>query len=137
MTRGPEAVKFGWCWAALTLAKGILAAWLPLFGDEAFYWQEGMHPDWAYSDLPGLTAWIARLGVAVGGEHALGLRWPFLLIGAAVPWLVVRIARREWGDAAGWTAGWFALGFPLAGWLGVLALPDVPVSYTHLTLPTN
>jgi 4-amino-4-deoxy-L-arabinose transferase-like glycosyltransferase len=132
MTRGAPAARFPatnfvWCWAALTVAKLVLAACLPLFGDEAFYWQEGMHPALAYSDLPGLTAWLARLGVEVAGTHPLGLRWPFLLLGAAVPWLVVRIARREWGADAGWRAGGLALGFPLAAWLGVLALPDAPL----------
>jgi 4-amino-4-deoxy-L-arabinose transferase-like glycosyltransferase len=127
MTSGSAAVKFTLGWAALLALKAILAARLPLFGDEAFYWLEGQHLAWAYSDLPGLTAWIARLGVEVGGTQALGLRWPFLLIGSAVPWVAVRIARREWGDAAGWRAGWFALALPLSGWLGTLALPDAPL----------
>ena len=40
-------------WALLLLAKIVLAARLPLFVDEAFYWQEGQHLAWAYSDLPG------------------------------------------------------------------------------------
>ena len=49
-------------WVLLLAIKLVLAAQLPLFVDEAFYWQEGMHPAWAYSDLPALTAWLARLG---------------------------------------------------------------------------
>jgi 4-amino-4-deoxy-L-arabinose transferase-like glycosyltransferase len=127
MTSGSAAVKFKWAWAVLLVAKIVLAWRLPLFGDEAFYWQEGRHLAWAYSDLPGLTAWLARLGVDVAGTHPLGLRWPFLAIGAAVPWIAVRIARREWGEAAGWQAGLFALALPLSGWLGTLALPDAPL----------
>ena len=47
-------------WAAVALLKCALAVRLPLFVDEAFYWQESRHPAWAYSDLPGLTAWLAR-----------------------------------------------------------------------------
>src|SRR4051794_39206325 len=82
-------------WALLLLAKIVLAAQLPLFVDEAFYWQEGQHLAWAYSDLPGLTAWMARLGVALGGNTTLALRAPFLLVAAALPWLVVRITSRE------------------------------------------
>ena len=45
-------------WVILTLVKLVVAARLPLFVDEAFYWQEGQHLAWAYSDLPGLTAWL-------------------------------------------------------------------------------
>ncbi len=114
-------------WAGLLLAKLLLAARLPLFVDEAFYWQEGRHPAWAYSDLPALTAWLARLGTAVGGEHPLALRLPFLLLSALLPWLVQRIAAREFGQAAGWQAGSYAMLLPLAGTLGLLALPDVPM----------
>ena len=86
-------------WALLLLAKIVLAARLPLFVDEAFYWQEGRHLAWAYSDLPGLTAWMARLGVALGGDHTLALRVPFLLLAALVPWTVVRITARDFGAA--------------------------------------
>ena len=60
-------------WCAVLAVKCVLAMHLPLFVDEAFYWQEGMHPAWAYSDLPGLTAWLTRIGVALFGHDALGL----------------------------------------------------------------
>jgi 4-amino-4-deoxy-L-arabinose transferase-like glycosyltransferase len=114
-------------WIGVCALKLWLATRLPLFGDEAFYWLEGQHPAWAYSDLPGLTAWLARLGVAIGGNHPIGLRWPFLLLGAALPWLCVRIGRRWFGADAGWQAGILALLLPLASALGILALPDVPL----------
>src|SRR5690606_32806237 len=112
-------------WTGLFAIKLLLAARLPLFVDEAFYWQEGMHLAWAYSDLPGLAAWLARLGVTLGGEHVLALRLPGLLLAAWLPWLVARIAARESGPAHGWMAGIVALLLPLAGSLGLLALPDV------------
>lgn len=115
-------------WAAATLVKCVLAVRLPLFVDEAFYWQEGRHLAWAYSDLPGLTAWLTRLGVEIGGEGPLGLRWPFLSIAALLPWWIVAIARRETGPAHAWQAGMLAVLLPLLGTLGVLALPDVPLA---------
>lgn len=117
---------------ALSLLKLLLAWRLPPFVDEAFYWQEGRHLAWAYSDLPGLTAWLARLGTALGGDHVLALRLPFLLLAAAVPWLVWRIARREYGIDAAWRAALLALLLPLAGSLGLLALPDVPMTIATL-----
>jgi hypothetical protein len=108
--------------------KLAIAVALSPFGDEAFYWQESRHPAWGYSDLPPLTAWLIRLGEGVAGHGLLGMRWPFLLLGAALPWLVVAFARRLFDARAGWQAGLLCLALPLAGSLGVLALPDVPLT---------
>ncbi len=119
-------------WIGLLLLKLWLACSIPLLGDEAWYWLEGRHLAWAYSDLPGLTAWLARLGVAVAGDNPFGLRWPFLLLGAALPWLSVRIAARWFGDDAGWRAGLFTLLLPLSSLTGLLALPDVPLVFATL-----
>ncbi len=129
-------------WAVVLLLKCAIAVQLPLFVDEAFYWQEGQHPAWAYSDLPGLTAWLTRLGVEIGGQHPLALRLPFLLIAALVPWCLVGIAQREsashpWRHASiqpssdqrfAWQVGSLSLMLPLLGTLGLLALPDVPMA---------
>ncbi|NIJ68079.1 glycosyltransferase family 39 protein [Xanthomonas sp. 60] len=119
---------FLWLWTAVTALKLVVAARLPLFVDEAFYWQEGQHLAAAYSDLPGLTAWLARLGVELGGEHVLALRLPFLAIGAWLPWAVTRIATRWFGNVAGWQAGSLTLLMPLSATLGMLAVPDVPMA---------
>lgn len=119
-------------WTAACLLKVMVASRLPLFVDEAFYWQEGRHLAAAYSDLPGLTAWLARLGAELGGMHRLALRAPFLLMAALVPWLVVRITRREFGESFAWQAGMLALLLPLAGTLGLLALPDASMALATL-----
>ncbi len=112
----------------LVLAKAILAATLSPFGDEAFYWQESRHLAWGYSDLPPLTAWLIHLGEWVAGHGLLGMRWPFLLIGSSLPWLVRALAREIFDERAGWQAGLLCLALPLAGTLGVLALPDAPLT---------
>lgn len=119
---------FLWLWTLVTATKLVVAARLPLFVDEAFYWQEGQHLAAAYSDLPGLTAWLARLGVEIGGPHVLALRLPFLAIGAWLPWAISRIAARWFGNVAGWQAGSLALLMPLSATLGLLAVPDVPMA---------
>lgn len=116
-------------WFGVFAIKAALAVRLPLFGDEAWYWLEGQHLAWAYSDLPGLTAWLARLGVEIGGHSGFGLRWPFLALAMAVPLLVRASARRWFGAEAGDRAGLLALLLPLLGGLGFLALPDVPLSF--------
>ncbi|MCY7312687.1 MAG: glycosyltransferase family 39 protein [Pseudoxanthomonas sp.] len=116
-------------WTAVTAIKLVIAARLPLFVDEAFYWQEGKHLAAAYSDLPGLTAWLTALGTAIGGEHVLAVRAPFLLLAGLLPWLIARIATRWFGATAGWQAGSLAVLMPLSGSLGILALPDVPLAF--------
>ena len=112
----------------LLAVKLILAASLQPFGDEAFYWQESRHLAWGYSDLPPLTAWLIRLGEAIAGHGVLGMRWPFLLMGSALPWLMVTFGRRAFDARAGWQAGLLCLCLPLAGSLGVMAMPDVPLT---------
>lgn len=116
-------------WALVTVIKVVIAARLPLFVDEAFYWQEGRHLAAAYSDLPGLTAWMTRVGTEMGGQHVLALRAPFLVLAALTPWLVVHIATRWFGVTAGWRAGSIMVLMPLSGTLGLLALPDVPMAF--------
>jgi 4-amino-4-deoxy-L-arabinose transferase-like glycosyltransferase len=120
--------NFLWLWSLVIAVKLVIAVRLPLFVDEAFYWQEGRHLAAAYSDLPGLTAWLARLGVSLGGNHVLALRLPFLAIAALLPWLIAHIARRWFGAAAGWRAGIMTMLMPLSATLGVLAVPDVPMA---------
>lgn len=124
MKSGRLRVNFVAGWAVVQLAKLWLAARLPLFVDEAFYAWEARHPAWAYSDLPGLTAWLAWLGLVLG-DSSVCLRLPFLAIGATIPWLVYRIAARIADEPVAWRAAWLALLMPLSGLLGVLALPDV------------
>ncbi len=117
----------------LQALKLTLAAGLAPFVDEAFYWQESRHLAWGYSDLPPLTAWLIRAGETLVGSHGvLAMRWPFLLLGAALPWMVVGFARRSFGARAGWQAGLWCLALPLAGSLGVLALPDVPLTVAFM-----
>lgn len=119
--------------ALLCVARLMVAATLSPFGDEAFYWQESRHLAWGYSDLPPLTAWLIRLGESLAGHSVLGMRWPLLLIGSTLPWLVYRFAREAFDERIGWQAALLCLALPLAGSLGVLALPDVPLTVATMS----
>ena len=131
---GPSrlGVKFAALWGCLVLAKLWFAAYLPLFGDEAFYAWEALHPAWAYSDLPGGTAALIALGTGTAGDTAFGLRWPFIVLGAALPWLVVRIALRVASPQQAWRAGLLSLPLPLLLPMGVMGLPDAPLTFAAL-----
>lgn len=121
-------------WVTLQAIKLWIAAMLAPFGDEAFYWQESRALAWSYTDVPPATALLVRAGEGLFGHSPLGMRSMFLLLGAALPLLLWRIARREAGSlAASWIAiGWLLL--PLGGTLGVMALPDVPLTFAALVM---
>ncbi|HEX5756272.1 MAG TPA: glycosyltransferase family 39 protein [Arenimonas sp.] len=119
-------------WALLLLTKLALLVCLPPFVDEAFYAWESRHLAWAYSDLPGMTAWLIALGQSIGGEGVFGMRWLFWLLGAVIPWQVWLLARRWFGAAAGWQAAMLASLMPLTAVSGVMALPDVPLVFAAL-----
>ncbi len=129
---GSARTAFIALWAGVTILKVAMASHLPLFVDEAFYWQESRHLAWAYSDLPGLTAWLIHVGERVFGHGVLGLRLPFLMIAALLPWLVVRITAREFDARSAWLAGSATVLLPLAGTLGLLALPDAAMALATL-----
>jgi 4-amino-4-deoxy-L-arabinose transferase-like glycosyltransferase len=120
---------FWTAWTALLIAKIALAASLAPFGDEAWYWQESGHLAAGYSDLPPMTACLIRLGETVFGHGVLAMRATFLMLGALLPLVIVRMARRVFDETAGWCAGLLALGLPLLGTLGLFALPDVPLTF--------
>lgn len=120
--------RFVAAWLVLALLKLALVASLPLFGDEAFYWWEGEHLAWSYSDLPPLTAWMIAAGSALlPGE--LGVRLLFLVLSCLLPWQVVWLSRRWHGPGPWqWWAGLLALVMPLSALLGILGVPDVALA---------
>lgn len=114
----------------LLVAKLLLASALPLFGDEAFYWQCAQRPALAYADHPPATALLVRLGTAVVGDTTLGVRLPFLLLGALFPLVVFHLARPLVGPKDAYLAACASLLVPgLGGQMGSVAVPDVPLLF--------
>jgi 4-amino-4-deoxy-L-arabinose transferase-like glycosyltransferase len=126
-------VKFYVIWSALLIIKLLLAWRLPLFGDEAFYAWEADHLAWAYSDLPGMTAWLIRLGMEVGGYHAFAIRLPFIAMMAYAPWLVMSITDHCSSRASlRWQSGILSCCLPLLVPVGFMALPEAPLCLAFL-----
>jgi len=128
----PAARAFGGLFIGLLIAKLYLAAQLPLFGDEAFYWLESRHLALAYDDVPGLTPWLIRAGTFFGGHREWAVRLPFVLLALLTIVLLMRIAASLGKPADAWTSGLLALSLPLFGFNGLLALPDVPLTLAIL-----
>jgi len=132
LKRNSARTLFWVLWGGLLLTKLWLAAVLPLFGDEAFYWLESRHPAPAQDDVPGMTPWLIAFGGWLFGDGRLGVRLPFVLLGAFTAWWLTRIVAARFGAAAGWQAGLLALLLPLFALNGLLALPDVPLTLAVL-----
>ncbi|NZA25491.1 glycosyltransferase family 39 protein [Luteimonas sp. SJ-92] len=105
-----------------------IAAWVPLFDDEAYYALWARDLALGYYDHPPMIAYMIRMGASLFGETALGIRL-FPVIGfVASGYLVGDMARRMSGGAVGLAVlatTLYNLGL-LVFALGSFATPDAP-----------
>jgi len=119
--------------AILTTAiKFFLAMRLELYSDEIFYWQASQFPALAYSDLPFMAALLAGLGAETFGHHAIAVRSIFLLMGCSTPALIYWLARPLTSHKYALVSAILTLCLPMAAFLGLLAVPDVPLIFWGL-----
>jgi len=121
---------------AVTVARLLAAALIPLTEDEAYYRLWAQSPQFGYFDHPPMIAWWIHAGVALVGDNALGVRL-FPALSAGLTTLIVFDLARTLG-AAGRTALRAAIWFNatlIIGWGGILAVPDAAdVPFWALTL---
>lgn len=112
---------------ASTLVRLALGATVPLFPDEAYYWEWSRRLAFGYFDHPPVIAALIAGGTALLGDTALGVRLFPILVGSAAGVAVSATARHlADGRAARYVALLFAL-MPLSAAGLVLATPDAPL----------
>ena len=118
--------------AMATLVRLAFAAYLPLFPDEAYYWDWSRRLATGYFDHPPGIAYAIAIGAAL--YHAIGAEvTPFavrlvpVFCGLAASLAVLGIARRTGGDRAALYAALVISAMPLAATGLVLATPDAPL----------
>ena len=128
----PRVRRLFWGLLAATLAvKLVLAAAMPVLGDEAYFFLWGAHPALGYYDHPPLVGWILAGLMQVG--HALAwLRLPSVLLSTLMALgAVALLGRRPYSlDEDGATrAYWIGVLFLLLPihLLGVFVLTDTPL----------
>jgi 4-amino-4-deoxy-L-arabinose transferase-like glycosyltransferase len=82
---------------ALVAVHAVLAATLPVSGDEAYYWDCSRHPDWATYDQPPLMMLAPIPFRAVLGETRLAVRGPAILASFLIGLFMLPLARRLGG----------------------------------------
>jgi hypothetical protein len=112
---------------ASTLVRLAIGAAVPLFPDEAYYWEWSRRLAFGYFDHPPVIAALIAGGTALLGDTALGVRLFPILVGSAAGVAVSATARHLTdGRAARYVALLFAV-MPLSAAGLVLATPDAPL----------
>jgi len=125
------------CYGLMCLLQLIAATQFPLFGDEAFYWLESQYLAWSYTELPGWTQWTIALSQWLLPQSELTVRLPSLLAAFSIPWLGMLISKQlRTPDLdlphSPWLIGLLLLALPLLSLAGVLAIPDIWLSFFAL-----
>lgn len=97
--------KFYLLLLAFVVVHAVLAATLPVSGDEAYYWDCSHHPDWATYDQPPLMMLAPIPFRALLGETRLAVRGPAILASFLIGVFLLPLVRRLGGGAreAAWT----------------------------------
>ena len=115
--------------AVTLLIKMWLAACFPMTGDEAFFYQWGVYPDWGYSDHPPMVGWLLYVLNTIS-PSPLSIRfftvllWSLIALGMVD--LLLRMAPRQEGTA--WWLGTLFLLLPFTLLLN-LVTTDTPLIF--------
>jgi 4-amino-4-deoxy-L-arabinose transferase-like glycosyltransferase len=116
--------------AATFVLKVVIAAFFPVTGDEAFFYQWGVHPDWGYSDHPPMVGWLLY-ALRLLSDDLLVLRSFTLLLTTFIGWGMVCLMQ-QWlpreQEALAWWAGAIYLAMPWS-WMFVLVTTDTPLIF--------
>lgn len=121
-----------WVVTAAALVRVAFAIVIPVFPDEAYYWEWSRHLAPGYFDHPPMVALLIRAGGALlapvgAGATPIGVRLGVLIVGWLAAVATIATARRIAGDGAALRAAIVLSVLPLAAAGLVLATPDVPV----------
>ncbi|MBG10340.1 MAG: hypothetical protein CMD92_04150 [Gammaproteobacteria bacterium] len=135
LQHSPPTASSSWLVLALLLITGLkvyFASKLDLYSDEAFYWLASTDLSLGYSDLPFMTALLVKAGSNFTVGNAFAVRLLFLILGSSIPLLIYWIARPINGPRAARYSALYSICLPLGGFLGLLAVPDVPLVFFGL-----
>jgi len=108
------------------------AALIPVFPDEAYYWDWSRRLAAGYFDHPPGIAVVIRLGALIAAPFGiassqLGLRLGVAIAGFVASFATIATARHIAGSRAGLRAAFVIAALPLSAAGLILATPDVPV----------
>ena len=111
---------------ALGLLRAVLAAFIGLTDDEAYYRLWALAPAWGYLDHPPMVGWMMAAGRWIAGDTAFGVRLGAVLTALLGPLVLWRSINILFGPAIARRAVWIALAMPLMAVGGIIMTPDTP-----------
>jgi hypothetical protein len=111
--------------AITTLARLVVAARLPLSGDEAYYWEWSRRLSFGYYDHPPMVAWLIAL-FTFGAKSTLLIRLPFVVCGLGCAIMLFLFAARAASATGGATAALLISLVPFSILAFTVASPDGP-----------
>ncbi len=117
--------NFYYALGGVTLLKLLLAAWLPLTGDEAYFFVWGSHPGLGYYDHPPMVGWWLSALLSLG-QAEWWLRLPAYAMTSFIAWAIYRLLRDGLGEERAVLAGLLYLLAPV-NIVNVLISTDTPL----------
>lgn len=113
--------------ASVTLLHLVLAGFVGLTPQEAYYWTWSRRLALSYYDHPPLASWTIRLTTSLFGETERGIRAAAALHGATFASFLFLAGRRLFGERAALLALSLALLAPITGLGQLVITPDGPL----------
>lgn len=113
--------------AITTLFRLFYIQWIGLAPDEAYYFTWSRSLQWGYYDHPPMVGFLIYLGTALAGLTELGVRLPWVIIGAFLTFILYRMGNEMFrSERVGFYAA-LLMNISLLGSVGtIIATPDGP-----------
>lgn len=108
----------------------ILAGWIELGTDEAYYWTFARYPDWSHFDHPGMVGWVIQLFTCnLLFDSEFFMRLASVVFMTINTWVMYRIGKELKDETTGlWAALLYTASIYAFIITGVFILPDTPMS---------
>ena len=116
--------------AVSAVVRALLAGWIELGTDEAYYWTFAKYPDWSHFDHPGMVGWVMQLfTLNLLFQSEFFLRLASVVFMTLNTWIMYRIGRELKDETTGlWSALLYTASVYAFVVTGIFILPDTPLS---------
>ncbi len=116
------------------LARALIAYFLDLGSNEAYYWTYGLYPDMSHLDHPPMIGWFIQLfTVNLYFKGEIFLRLASIAIGSLNTWIIFILGRRIKNELTGFYAAiLYTASLYCSIFVGTFINPDTPQSLFYL-----